>query len=291
MKKQVIIHIGVGKTGTTSIQAMCANGRDELSRRGVLYPNLDSRFDAQHILAPTIKSDEKAAVKLFKKTIDSFLSSDFTMLLISTEQFCFSSQELIESFGKLCSNLSTKIIFYARRQDDLAFSAFLQWVSQGNPLAGGFWQFLDFTWTAWNLLSRLAPWDYAFGRENICCRIFRKDMDSCLDFLGVLGLEPAGLAHAEGKIVRENQSIIHEMVPLIQLCDRLGIGKKPEHRSEFIDEVKRLSAVLKSASKPLLSQEGRRKIMSYYMESNRLMVERYNVDPQDAAYLLDLDKF
>ncbi|MGI9601134.1 MAG: hypothetical protein ACR2QE_04570, partial [Acidimicrobiales bacterium] len=37
--KRVTLHIGLHKTGTTMLQALCARNRDALSDQGLLYPS------------------------------------------------------------------------------------------------------------------------------------------------------------------------------------------------------------------------------------------------------------
>ncbi len=48
MARTVIVHVGAPKTGTSFVQDLLFNTRDELARRGILYPA--ARFDA-HFLA------------------------------------------------------------------------------------------------------------------------------------------------------------------------------------------------------------------------------------------------
>lgn len=40
------LHIGTPKTGSTSLQAWCAHNKDELARRGILYPGSQKRHNA-----------------------------------------------------------------------------------------------------------------------------------------------------------------------------------------------------------------------------------------------------
>jgi hypothetical protein len=44
MKKQIYIHIGIGKTGTSSIRKLLQINKFELSKYGIFYPNTVENF-------------------------------------------------------------------------------------------------------------------------------------------------------------------------------------------------------------------------------------------------------
>ena len=55
----IVIHIGINKTGTSSLQFACSENHETLSASGILYPKIGQGYSAHHGVAFEIHRDEK----------------------------------------------------------------------------------------------------------------------------------------------------------------------------------------------------------------------------------------
>ena len=61
---QYIVHIGVNKTGTSSLQSAFHGQRAQLAARGIVYPDIGLDLGAHHNLSRVVKGARPAAVGL-----------------------------------------------------------------------------------------------------------------------------------------------------------------------------------------------------------------------------------
>lgn len=135
MKKKIYLHIGLHKTGTTSIQVFCTRNALILENNGVLYPKtgrpLKYRF-GQHQLPWTIFFKEQYVPDLeWKRNLkDSDINSIWESLhneinnssarvvVISSEEFdIFNAEEIAEVGCRLSSYDITPVLFLRNHAD------------------------------------------------------------------------------------------------------------------------------------------------------------------------------
>ena len=91
MCREVIIHIGLHKTGTTSIQGFAADHRQELAEAGICYPVAGSFpwYPAHHGIAWQARGDVRfdPAYGGIEEAIRELLESPAPVGLISSEDF------------------------------------------------------------------------------------------------------------------------------------------------------------------------------------------------------------
>ena len=127
---KALVHIGLPKTGTSSIQAFCVQNHDYLLKHGLLYPSSGLQGQAHHLFARAFCSPEKEASLGWVDKVDRRqLVSDFVAelnevkpdrVLLTSEAFGDVSilEALIEELRSLDLFDSIEVIVYLRRQDE-----------------------------------------------------------------------------------------------------------------------------------------------------------------------------
>jgi len=273
--KKVLLHIGIGKTGTSSIQDMLFQYRHNFKELGVYYPEDGLFQSAHHRLAnlPGRAGKTQPIEHCLKKIKEDFLNGDCNTLVISSENLCYTTQETISAYYEILSDLDVTILMYIRRQDELLQSAFLEWVKKGwdykENLNGYFNQYGDsFLYT-----DRLLPWSDTFGESNIKLRLYDKRVcpDVCADFLKQIDIKDISW---EIKKYNSNPSIPPQTFPVLALLDKLSIQEKD--RKKAVDFILHTSKTLDlSKGQILLSDEFTATAYEKYHDSNLIISDRY----------------
>jgi hypothetical protein len=214
MNRELTLHIGTSKTGSSSIQRVLAGQREALKAQGAYMPT--SPGWANHAMLPAaLVSDPKILWGFHPATwegmkpaeriaqfCDEFPAEMAALpnwvkhavitaeqiggLLRSTEEVQRLADQLTPYFAKI------RVVVYLRRQDLHAASAYSQWlrggllVEPGLP-AGGPRELPEYDYGA--LVSRYA---LVFGEDAVVPRIFSRDLlvngDVVEDFLRIAGL-------------------------------------------------------------------------------------------------------
>lgn len=209
VNKTLFLHIGLQKTGTTTIQTFLTKNRLLLAENGFVYPNpssvrigLDSLNHGHLSLSlngywrdtPHRLSREEAWGELR----NLYFETD-RHLLVSHEGL--STPQIEPHLGfikKILGGIYVKAIIYLRRQDIFAQSVYKERLKANGKYGfhesyehGDYRRLLDF-------YSILQGWQGCVGKDNVIVRIFEKEQlfegDVLADFLHVTGTnEIAGL--------------------------------------------------------------------------------------------------
>jgi hypothetical protein len=165
--KQVFLHIGLHKTGSTSIQYFLSHNRKRLAELGYLYPS--KRINHCNLASALKKYSENNYYPEWEKTIKEIESSNLEKIIISSEVFVESkTDEIIKRLAEKLKNYQTKIIVYIRRQDRILESSFTQKVKSGvayNSLE----HYLQKR-SSVNYWEKIDAWSRVFGVDNIIVR-------------------------------------------------------------------------------------------------------------------------
>jgi hypothetical protein len=211
---RVVLHIGVEKTGTSSIQAHLHRHARKLQVHGVLYPaRLGFRnqvhlvtaltpFDASEDLRSWAGIRGEAEHAAFRDRVLASLGAQVarsrpSCLLLSTEHFSSRCGEAsVERLRGFLSDLAdeVRVVVYLRRQDDAIASLYSTYLkAQGGQ---DFDYLVDAAW--WLDYDRLlSVWAGVFGREAMAVRLFPPRAGTLLeDFAAAAGLPalPSGAA-------------------------------------------------------------------------------------------------
>lgn len=115
--RQIIIHVGPAKTGTSALQYFLLRNHNELKKIGYYYP--EHRIDENDISGGHFKLD-------IKKTINEFLKSSYHTLILSSESYWARINEI----NSLYSNI--KFISFYRCGIYQSISGYIQQIKRNN---------------------------------------------------------------------------------------------------------------------------------------------------------------
>ncbi len=220
MKRKLILHIGMWKTGTTTIQETLFENKELLKKEGILYP---TELKNHIFIIPQVRKDAKnhVAVKSYNKGIDrlneigqqlldqiaSEKNTESTYILSSEFFMDFNSVE-IENLKNIFSPYfdDFQIICYLRPPIAHYTSAVNEQVKQGHyPLDVAYDKHCDI-----DEYDRLDWWAKTFGKDNLNVRIFNRNSwvnnDLIDDFFSALNLgKPDNMVRVKNK----NQTLSH----------------------------------------------------------------------------------
>ena len=190
-----MLHIGLPKTGTTSIQRLLTTKRDELREQGYVYPRVKEGGVPQFLHKVELAGRAVPFWRELKAEIDS-LPEDGTTVILSDEQcsWSFRDTRLIGSlYDRLADRFaSMRIVVYLRRQDLHAASLFAQRLRVGRTEPPDLTSFADEMAPVHDYDALLSRWAEVFGEASIMPRLYARDClpggDVVRDFLEVCGL-------------------------------------------------------------------------------------------------------
>ena len=130
--KEITLHIGMHKTGSSAIQQMMADRRDELLQEGILYPESGTVPDlhGQHELAWSIRG--KRGVSTLSSWDDlkhEIARSQAERVVISSEDFDGMTSDQISQVRQMIG--PAHVLMYIRDKEAYIASAFSQFVKRG----------------------------------------------------------------------------------------------------------------------------------------------------------------
>lgn len=205
---ELIVHIGAGKTGSSSIQATLATQPEQLAEQKIRYlglmcenaPSTTANYswrkaagwtDFKSLDSPVAKSQME---KVLADAITALIGMGFHRAIWSNESL-FSDGKFIVPILKTLYQLGTKIhvVVYIRRHDTWARSAYLQWGVKHKTYTGAVKSFKEWHKThAVNFSSGLRPW---LNHEwiNLSLRNFDTCGDIVLDFLNCCDIDASNI--------------------------------------------------------------------------------------------------
>ena len=278
--KKLILHVGLHKTGTSSIQQAIVGREADLAAAGWAAPPFLGRKDsAHHIWVKRLREDAEKGIDGLVKALEA----------LPAEQLLFSSEALAhwllvpeqaKALGKaLRRRFETRVVIYLRRQDFLKESVYAQIVKthfRGGIDNPGLYD-LAFD-------RRLRTLDGAFGRRNVTPRIYRDDapFDAVEDFRVLLGLPRTPATSAAS--TRANVSMPRRKVMF--LGETVKKGRPHAEVLATVAQVAQTQAIRDDGIRFLLSPQKRAKLVAKYAKGNEAICRRYGLDA-DAAYFTD----
>lgn len=167
----IYLHIGLHKTGTTTIQNLLRHNQDILARGGALYLRTGRISNGHHGLAQSLVLEDgtrfQAAIHDVKAEIDRAYSEGISTILISSEVFCRVGVNNLHRLRQALSSYDVKVVAFFRRQDEMAVSHYCEFVKRGHVSQ----DFPDFV-ARWHV-DRLLYWTFhqrlqrVFGAQSV----------------------------------------------------------------------------------------------------------------------------
>lgn len=264
----IFLHIGMGKTGSTTLQTFLRDNSEALRNAGATFSEV-SRSRNHRALAVCAMDDgridntkrakkltEPKALHLYRADIEDEIRAEANNLekeaniIFSSEQLTrLKNENELERLKGLLSLYGPhriKVVCYLRRQDSYMVSAFSQIIKGGGQL--------DFTYkTCMKKIKDtdyqvfLEPWANSFGVENVIVRPFEKLQmfggDIITDFLNLIDVE-LDLNNCRFPRI-QNQSLDARALTLLSRLNRhlprFGAGAKSRVRPAIVRALEEMS--------------------------------------------------
>jgi len=305
----IYLHIGMPKTGTTSLQKFLFYNREKLLEKGYLYPiagtnitsNREPKGYSHNSLVRVLnqntnqKDDWISRCGIWEECKKEIKAIKPEKVIISAEFFTgpgIYNQDIIAMTKKLLNDYDTKIVIYLRRQDEFLRSYYCYLIKF--LIRTDIKKFiLQWKYMA-DYYQTLELWENVFGLENIIVKVFEKKQmkNSNLfhDFLAAVHLDNEKIDLKSSHKIRENISIYSgKAIKLINLIDKVMQKipfqvKKDRYESYFIrrlilnNTTSKLMSYLPTnfiCTEELLSKQERINILNEFEESNGLIARKY----------------
>jgi len=212
-KPELIVHIGMGKTGTSSIQRTLKENKKELKKVGIKYLGYDLDYCkgpklTEQCFKPGLKDDKNHEIltEILLKTLQSH-QNNYSKLIVSNERL-FQRDQYASLFKRIVNEgYRVTIITYLRRPDLWARSAHAQWGIKHKTAEGNVKTFNEWAIDRKLFYSRhLKVWQAAFP-ENFIIRNYEEINDVVADFFGIMGSN-------YNKAVTANETVNNEQLIL-----------------------------------------------------------------------------
>jgi hypothetical protein len=240
------LHIGMGKTGTSSIQQLLKRNREQLRDLGHLYPRSPGKarhFQIGMFITPDDELEQRLPWRMhqapdpadFRRRFRRRLfrevnASGLSRVILSDEGLYSASDRALERLRRFTdrSTERVRVIVYLRRQDDHLISRYQQTVKTGAVERLSEWARQDHSRT-YDYHARLLTWARIAEPTEFVVRRFERDsfLGGSLfqDFFDAVGVDAR--ADQLAPVERRNESLDAEAVEFVRLlnvCQREDAG-------------------------------------------------------------------
>lgn len=284
---KLFLHIGIWKTGSSTIQYNLYNLRSKLEQEGFFYLCKENKMVIDDgIVRGFTKLEEefvKKSKKKFKKILDDKRGKNNDIDFISSaEEYSGNPFQGFKNTGVVAQNLfeitkdldlDTYIIVYLRRQDDFFESLYQQSVRLGE--SHSFHDFLNkFGPSDFNWYSLVQSYADVFGKEKIIVRRYHRkylpEKNSLLqDFGKVIGSEVVSNYELT---TSKNKGFSRDTLEITRLMNKYFEGDERFQLRKIYD---RVDAKLPFERYSFFQADERIAFMERYVESNSTLAKEY----------------
>lgn len=301
-KKKAILHIGLQKTGTSSIQVMLASSEAYLNRIGYTYPSLPASDNPKssvwtspfrhNCIAGTYADFNSVFEKLTSSEARNFwltLRESSLIPILSAEEF--SRQKNFSPVAEAIAGIELHVIVYLRRQDQYIESLYNQrnkilfqrgdvslltdkFLTEDDVFdfvkVSGYTPILDYMNLIERIRSQLSPGKITirnFSRASLI------DRDVCADFCRVVDIDQCEVVRPASEA---NQSISNRVL-LNWKQARIEKGEQSALDFVTLENEKITQGANLSGDYSLLSDKTRVKILDTYRRSNLEIEKEFGI--------------
>lgn len=246
----VVVHIGLNKTGTSSIQDFLALNTDALRAEGICYPRAGRSGAAHHALSAWVGSAEADTDPGASPVAQALLAEiqDMPRVWLSSEDFHVRGARGARNLARLLQGHQVRIVLYLR--EHLAYLA--SWYQQNVQASGLSCSFETFCHLTHKPLSDVAEtWGQVFGHGQLVLRRYDRHSlvggDVLKDFAAQVGLD-GDLGRFVRKPYENNPSISGNLLFIKRLLNNL---LPPGAAASMVDELMVLSKLQPSFQGPM----------------------------------------
>lgn len=276
-KPRMVLHIGMHKTGSSSLQRYLARNRPVLRLFGIDYPvatgprgqKLSKHNDL--FLAISHEKDKRQPHPVLGPSSERIARITSAMkpgrtTILSAEGFSGESPAFAKVFQPLTETADVRVVCFLRPQDQWVVSFYKQMVlSREVRMRKPFEEFLSMRGTRRHLdyANMLRWWSDAIGRENIRILIYPPTESVVADFLNAAGL-PSWLARLPWSRSWQNKGQPTGYVERVRMANIQGT-EKPMPAANDHDS-------------PILSASQRAELMAAHAEGNEWIRATFRPD-------------
>ena len=263
----LILHIGLPKTGTTSVQQAFHINRDELlNKHGVLYPSISfnhgiplfSAFseypEKYHINVRRGVASRKLLYaereKLLFELEEELMVFNYHTTFISGEDLCNLKEDEVGNLINWFANFfkKIKVLVFVREPLSWAQSAYQQLIKSGSTKVE-----LDKNIRLPNYRYRIMPWVNHLGKDSINCVKFEDKLKNKYGVLGyVLEWLKLDLEKLNDDFGKSNESLSNEVIQILSsLNSNRNPLNSPQRFNGDIEVFKKLSGLKFTLAKKL----------------------------------------
>jgi hypothetical protein len=283
MSRQLILHVGYPKTGTTALQRFWNLNKAILRDSGLLYP-ATGRSGAAHYgysyrlgLHDDFDIDFPPIETLVENLREEMDQHRLSRALLSSEAFIKAANP--EPLRAAFDGFDIKILIYLRRHDHFFESGYSQSVRsatsprQDSSIGSFILYQLGRGQLSYDYLAMLRRWSGVFGKSNMIVRPYQdtKGYDLCADSLVALGVTPVRELSIPGRL---NSAMSHATIHAIDAVQRAAV---PVAYKRAIVEKLHLAdrGTPKASRAKLLSPNDRAALVARYREVYAAIARNY----------------
>jgi hypothetical protein len=191
----VYVHIGLHKTGTSSIQTFLKRNKPALQARGYLYPRTGWTAGGHHNLAYELLGRKRFSTDAGRLADLEAEIAPAANVILSSEEFEFLELAQVRAFQAALGERPVRVLVYLRRQDALIASTYAQQVKMGARMKTFDGYARDSLYNArFDFALLLDRWASVFGKEALDIAVVSEETAGARlydDFLGRVGLGAA----------------------------------------------------------------------------------------------------
>jgi hypothetical protein len=300
----LVLHVGMGKTGTSSVQYLMRDNRERLASLGLLYPKspgaarhgrigLFTKSPEELRTAPEWARQDQTDPQRFRRVVRRRLlaeveRSGLPRVLLSDEVLFGSSEAALRRLRRLTSQVSRAltVVAYLRRQDDHMVSRYQQGVKIGWVQRLEDWASEDMT-HLYDYATRLRTHRRVLAPDALVVRRYEPggfDSGSLFqDFLDAAGIEVR--ASDLTQVPDRNKSLDAESVEALRLLNVHRVRTEGA-RPGMIDNRELVGRLTESATGPTLTLPGSTldAWMVQWEESNRVVAGEFLDDERGELF-------
>lgn len=234
--KNLYLHIGRGKTGTTAIQSFLSSNREILRQHGLHYVLADDagrglghqNFAKSFIDKPPYYMKMPVRPERFQEAVaEELLRATESNVLLSSENLTLANVEkLADFFIAILGSVTIKIIFFARSQDELAESQYNQMIKLA-VCKKTFDEYIETELDELDFFALLSPWAQRFGKSNMITRVYDGSRATVIDdFLTCLDLPSQFTSFASAQDSSSNESVGYLALEIFRVLNAFDFPRK-----------------------------------------------------------------